>query len=575
MQKRSLLEILKTLRKIISPFFRSPRRRTVWFYCVILLVLSMAVSAVQVWMSYANRDMMTALSASRAPEFSVAIGYYVLTILVAIPIGVFYRFFEERLGLLWRDWMTGHLIKRYFFRRAYYQMRGNDTVDNPDQRITEDVRNFSAITLSLALLLLNSTVTLVAFIGVLWSISTTLVLVLFAYAVTGTVVTALIGHRLISIHYNQYQKEADLRYGLVRVRDNSESIAFFRGEARERLDLVQRLSAVVGNTVSLIGWNRNLAFFTSGYNYIALVVPIAVVAPLYFSKEIEFGVIPQAAGAFAQVLASLSLIISQFERLSAYVAGAVRIGGLWDFLHGDEGIGEELDDDPEIEIQEGRSLVFKELTVIPPKSDRELVTDLNFSLPLSKGLLIMGASGTGKSSVLRTVAGLWKSGEGSLQRPQLSRMMFLPQKPYIISGSLRANALYPQRDSEDISDEVIAESLKTVALDSLVERVEGKLETELDWGNILSIGEQQRLSFARLLLAKPELAFLDEATSALDEENEERLYSLMQTLGCSFVSIGHRSTLKKFHSFLLLIKGGGRWSIEELPPLAGQAGCEH
>lgn len=561
MQKKSFYQTIKSLQKIVSPFFLSPSRVKAWTYVLFLLLLSAAISGVQVWMSYANRDMMTSLTERREVQFGIDLMWYLLTIGIAIPIGVLYRYCEEKFALLWREWMTNHLIKKYFFRRAYYQMRGNESVDNPDQRITEDVRNFSAITLSFALLILNSMVTLIAFIGVIYSISAQLLIVLVLYAFFGTLITGLIGKRLVSIFYNQYQKEADLRYGLVRVRDNSESIAFFRGEPRERLDLMGRLGSLVKNTTELIGWNRNLAFFTSGYNYVALVLPIIVVAPLYFRREVEFGVITQATGAFAQVLASFSLIITQFERLSSYSAGVVRIGGLWEFLHADS---DEEDDDPEIEVEEGQSLVFKNVTVKPPGSDRELVSSLNFSLPKGKGLIIMGASGTGKSSILRTVAGLWNFGEGSLMRPQLNRMMFLPQKPYILTASLRANAIYPKRNSEEISEKDILEGLKKCSLEGLVERVGGDLDTELDWSNVLSIGEQQRLSFVRLLLAKPDLAFLDEATSALDEENEEILYKLVNELGCSFVSIGHRSTLKQYHDFLLTVKGEGKWVVEAL-----------
>ncbi len=553
-------QTLRHLRVIILPLFtRSPERRNALQFSAMLLLLSALIAGVQVLMSYANRDMMTALADRKGIEFSAHLTRYLGAIALAIPIGVFYRYIEERFALLWREWMTNHLLKRYFFRRAYYYLRADEALDNPDQRIVEDVKNFTATTLSLSLITLNATVTLFAFLGVLWSISWTLVGVLMAYAIAGTVLTALIGHRLIGIHYHQYQREADLRYGLVRVRDNAESIAFFRGEPRERLELMQRLGLLVSNTRDLISWNRNLAFFTSGYNYIALVVPLIVVAPLYMNKQIEFGVVSQATGAFAQVLAAVSLIIVQFERLSAYAAGVARLGSLWDAISGDD---PEEDDDPEINIEEGTSLVLEELSVRPPKSERELVRELSLKLPIGKGLLIMGPSGSGKSSLLRAIAGLWSTGDGSIQRPQLKQMMFLPQKPYLIQGSLRANMLYPARDAE-VPETELKEAFHKVNLDSLVERVSGDFTTTLDWSNILSLGEQQRLSFARILLAKPKLVFLDEASSALDEENEAHLYEQLKSLNCSYVSVGHRSTLKKFHDFLLSGEGDGAWKLSK------------
>ncbi len=553
--------MIKIFLKLIAPFFRSTEKRKAWLFLFLLLLLSASVITIQVWMSYSNRDLMTAITDRNNERYIATLLIYLLTIASAIPIGVIYRYCEERFALLWREWMTNHLIKKYFFKRAYYNLRGEEQLDNPDQRIAEDVRNFTATTLSFGLIILNSFVTLISFIGVLYSISGVLVLVLIGYAVIGTGLTILIGKRLIGIHYLQYQKEANLRYGLVRVRDNAESIAFFRGEPRERLDLMHKLSDLIKNTFNLINWNRNLAFFTSGYNYVALVVPLIVIVPKFINREIEFGVVTQAVGAFAQVLAAMSLIITQFERLSAYTAGVKRLAGLWEALNSDD---TSEDDDPEISVEEGKSLVLTGLTVRPPKSERVLVKELTFTLPKAQGLMIMGESGSGKSSILRTIAGLWNSGEGAIKRPQLKKMMFLPQKPYLMTASLKANILYPHRSDTEIAPGLLEEAISAVHLDDVLKRAEHGLETELDWTNILSLGEQQRLSFARLVISKPELIFLDEATSALDEENETILYSFLKSMKCPFVSVGHRSTIKKFHDYLLLLDGVGGWKIEKI-----------
>lgn len=552
--------MIKNFTKLVTPFFRSNEKSKAWAFLLALLFLSGTVISIQVWMSYANRNLMTAISNRNKDIYLSTLLTFLLTILSAIPVGVVYRYCEERFALLWRRWMTGHLIKKYFFRRSYYSLRANEQLDNPDQRIAEDVRNFTATTLSLGLIILNSVITLVSFMGVLYSISGELVLVLLAYVVIGTLLTFVIGRRLVDINYLQFQNEANLRYGLVRVRDNAESIAFFRGEPRERLDLMQKLTAVINNTLNLISWNRNLAFFTSGYNYIALIVPLAIVAPKYINGEIEFGVIAQSMGAFAQVLAALSLIITQFERLSAYTAGVKRISGLWDALNSDD---QAEDDDPEISIEEGKSLVLKSLTIRPPKCERELVKELSFDLPKGAGIMIMGPSGSGKSSILRTIAGLWHSGDGIIQRPQLKKMIFLPQRPYLLSGSLKANMLYPNRADTEIDQRLLEEVISEVQLSDILKRVDNKFDAELDWTNVLSLGEQQRLSFARLVLYKPDLAFLDESTSALDEENEKLLYQFLKSMKCSYVSVGHRSTLKKFHNYLLLLDGNGGWTVEQ------------
>lgn len=474
---------------------------------------------------------------------------------------MFYRYTEERLGLLWRQWMTHHLVKRYFFNRAYYRLRSSDTIDNPDQRIAEDVKNFTTTTLSFMLIFLNSSVTLVAFSGVLWSISGSLFLVLIAYAVLGTGLSILIGRRLVGLYYHQYQREADFRYGLIRVRDNAESIAFYRGEKREHRDLVHRFAEVVNNTLSIIGWNRNLAFFTTSYNYAALTLPTLVVAPMFMRGEVSFGVVTQAGGVFAQVLAALSLIITQFERLSSFTAGVSRIGSLWQELDEFDAEDEHESQDEQILIEEvKRGLILEDVTVQTPGGSKTLVRSLDLTLHPRESLLLMGESGTGKSSLLRTVAGIWQSGSGSITRPALKDMMFLPQRPYMVPGSLRDQLQYPQTDSSS-DDGAMLEALDLVNLREVLDRVDGDLDAVTDWSNVLSLGEQQRVSFARLLLRKPALAFLDEATSALDEANEERLYTWLRESGIAFVSVGHRSTLKAFHERLLLLKKGGLCEI--------------
>jgi putative ATP-binding cassette transporter len=560
----------KTFRQfwiISKAFFASERRHKARGYLITLLALSLAVGGVQVLMSYAGRDFMNAIAKMDSPAYWKYLWLYLGTFALAVPIGVYYRWVEERLALLWREWMAQHLVKRYFNNRAYYQLRGSANIDNPDQRISEDVRNFTISSLSFLLIALNSMVTLAAFIGVLWSISGTLVSVLFLYAVLGTGVSILIGRRLVGLSFQQYQKEADFRYGLVRVRDNAESIAFYRGEKREHLDLVNRLAAAVANMWNIIIWNRNLGFFTNSYNYAALVLPVVIVAPMFMRGEVEFGVVTQSAGAFAQVLAAVSLIITQFGGLSAYLAGVQRLGTLWDNL--DEHDAEEeriaLESTQQID-EDSRVVRLDKLTVCTPDGSHTLVTDLSFELHRKQSLLIMGASGTGKSSVLRTIAGLWSSGSGSLERPALIDLMFLPQRPYMIQGSLRDQLLYPY-PNQSVSDEQIRAVVDQVNLADVFQRVDNDLDRVIDWTNVLSLGEQQRIAFARLFLRQPKFAFLDEATSALDEDNQDRLYALLKESGTGYISVGHRTTLIGHHDRLLKLDRSGSWEMKDADKL--------
>ena len=549
---------------ISKAFFASERRRRASGFLTALLTLALAVGAVQVLMSYAGRDFMTAIERKDMPAYWNALGWYLGSFALAVVIGVYYRWVEERLALLWREWMTQHLVKRYFNNRAYYRLRGSQSVDNPDQRISEDVRNFTTSSLSFLLIALNSLVTLIAFIGVLWMISSTLVAIMIAYAVAGTAVSIFIGRKLVRLHYHQYENEANFRYGLVRVRDNAESIAFFRGEKREHLDLFNRLSGAISNMRLIIIRNRNLGFFTNSYNYLALVLPVLVVAPMYMSGKVEFGVVTQAAGAFAAVLAAASLIITQFSGLSNYLASIQRLGSLWDHL--DEHDAEEeriVDEATKLPNENSQIVKLDKLTICTPGIEKILVEELTFELHANQSLIIMGASGTGKSSVLRTIAGLWPGACGELSRPAIDHLMFLPQKPYMVEGNLRDQLLYPYPD-RGASDEEILQVVAAVNLSDVFARVDDDLTRVVDWGNILSLGEQQRIAFARLFLRRPQFAFLDEATSALDEENQGELYRLLKESEISYISVGHRTTLIQYHGRLLTLDRSGSWEIKEV-----------
>src|ERR1043166_6499559 len=315
-EKIDHLLLLKRLFRLTRLFFKGKETRKAKVWLAALATLSIAIGLVQILMSYAGRHFITALTQRDHAGWIRAMWRYIGTFVLSVPIAVFYRYAGERLSLSCRTHMTDLLVRRYFFNNAYYGLRGTEAVDNPDQRISEDVRVFTTMVVNYALVFVNSGVTLVALLGVLWTISGRLVAGLFLYAVLGTALTILIGKKLVGIHYEQYRKEANFRYSLIRVRDNAESIAFYHGEKRERSDIWRRFGDVITNTIWLIGWNRNLGFFTNSYNYLALLIPPLIVGPMYMRGAVEFGVVTQSESAFASVLAALSVIVAQFDGLS-------------------------------------------------------------------------------------------------------------------------------------------------------------------------------------------------------------------------------------------------------------------
>ena len=563
--KKSHLALLKRFFVFAKAFFSGGAKRQARLWLAALLGFCIAGGVVQWFLSYAMRDFVNALVRRDQAGWVRGIWEFIGVCFVSVPIGVFYGYSRERLSLVWRRWLTLQLLKRYFFNRAYYRIRASESVDNPDQRIAEDAKLFTTGVLNYFLVVINSVVTVVVFLGILWGVSVKLVAVLFLYAAGGTAVSMLFGRRLVGLYFDQYQKEATFRYGLVRIRENAESIAFFRGEKREHRDLIDRLNAVLDNSFWIIGWTRNLGFFTNSYNYLALIIPWLMVGPMFMRRAVEFGVVTQAGQAFAAVLAALTIIVAQIEGLSSFTAGIRRLGDLWDNLEEFDAEDAREAEEAKIEInEEALHLKLDDVSVQTPGGEKTLTQHLSFQLPRRGSLLIMGESGAGKSSLLRTIAGLWQSGSGAIDRPAHNRLMFLPQKPYMVPGNLRAQLMYPLSE-EDANDAAITAVLEQVNLNDIFARVGGDLGKVVDWINVLSIGEQQRVAFARLFLKKPAIAFLDEATSALDEDNERFLYEKLRASRIAYVSIGHRSTLKEFHDTLLILNKDGTSEITPMP----------
>ena len=498
--------------------------------------------------------LISALSTRDEPRFWQTIMIFLGVLVLYAPLLAGYRYLRDRLSLQWRRWLTRQFLDNYFRDRAYYNLNTSNTdIDNPDQRIAEDIRSFTQESLTLMLVLVESVLAVIAFSGVLWGISKPLVFFLVLYALIGTVVTTLIfGKPLVRLNFEQLKKEADFRFSLVRIRENAEAIAFYQGEEQESNTVKQRFLEAFDNVKRLLIWELNLNVLTNAYEFIPFILPALVVAPAIFAGDMEVGKVSEAQGAFVRVFFSLNVVVARFQALTTFGAGINRLYTFAEFLQTQTSpVSNSFDQKTTIQTVEADRLAVEHLTLETPNRQRILVKDLSVELLKGQGLLVMGPSGCGKSSLLRAISGLWNAGNGTIVRP-IDNILFLPQRPYMVMGTLRDQLLYPHTHVE-VENQQLKQALEQVNLADLDERF-GGFDAEQDWADVLSLGEQQRITFARLLLNKPNYAILDEATSALDLDNEERLYQHLQALGITFLSVGHRATLANYHQQVLEYK---------------------
>ena len=479
----------------------------------------------------------------------------------SVATAVYRLYLRQILEIRWRQWMTGRFLHGWLDDQAYYRMQLNKTVtDNPDQRIADDLQRFTENSLHLALGLLHAAVTLFSFLFILWTLSGILtiplggdthvdipgylVITAFLYATIGTWLTRWIGRPLTRLLFDQQRYEADFRFSLVRLREHAESVAFYGGEARELETFTTRFARIVANWWGIIRRRKKLTWLTASYGQVAVIFPFFVAAPRYFAKEIQLGGLIQITSAFNHVQDSLSFIVDAYTEIAEYQAVVQRLSGFREKM--DEIAAERMSARP-IEIERGGSGVAVETLDLNLPDGQPLRQDIALAASPAKPLLITGPSGVGKSTLLRAIAGLWPFGRGRVRVGDGSAL-FLPQRPYLPLGTLGDALVYP-RAATELPRQSLAEALRAVGLPQLIDR----LDEEGNWAQRHSIGEQQRLAFARVLLARPEIVFLDEATSALDEAAEMSLYRLLREAAWrpTIVSVGHHGTLRRFHDMIV------------------------
>jgi putative ATP-binding cassette transporter len=560
---------------LVKPYWRSEEKVSAWLLLGAVVGLTLAMVYMSVLFNEWYNLFYNALQEKNIEEFWKQILRFCVLAAIYIFMAVYAFYLNQMLQIKWRRWMTDKYLKEWLADRIYYRMQLTGTpADNPDQRIAEDLKLFVDDTLNLSLGLLNALVTLVSFVGILWALSGPLTIPVaggivipgymvwaaLAYAVVGTWITHRIGRPLIGLNFNQQRYEADFRFGLIRFRENGESVALYKGEEDELKGFGARFANVVENWWRIMRRQKILISFTVGYNQIANVFPFVVAAPRYFAGAIQLGGLMQIANAFDKVQGALSWLIGAYSIFASWKATADRLLGFHYAIEqareeaarpGGVAVGEDVRDE----------LVIEDVALSLPNG-QALVAPSSATVRPGETVLIRGPSGSGKSTLFRAIAGIWPFGSGRVRRPRNFKVLFLPQRPYLPIGTLKQVVCYPDDDA-GYGDEQATEVLDACGLSHLTSR----LHETRHWALELSPGEQQRIAFARAILIRPAWLFLDEATSALDETMEDKLYGLLRTRlrDTAVISIGHRQALQAFHSRKLELREAGN-GLRQLQP---------
>jgi len=579
---QGILSTLAIVWRIASPYFRSEDRWPGRILLAAVIAIELSIVGITVLINEWNNRFYNALQNRDWHAFVYQLGYFCVLAAIFIVLAVYQLYLNQWLQIRWRRWLTATYLDHWLAGANHYRMQLlGDAADNPDQRISEDINQFIQLTLSIGLQLLNSAVTLGSFMIILWALSAEAPLHLFGasfsipgyllwaaliYAVIGTAFTHLIGRALIALNFQQQRYEADFRFNLVRVRENSEQIALLTGEPAERERLLGRFGNVVANWYAIMTRQKKLTFFTAGYAQASVVFPFVMASPAYFSGIIQLGGLMQTANAFGQVQGALSVFVTIYRSLAEWRAVIERLAGFDQSVAAARAVATAT---PSIALTGGvnPAIDFRQLAVRLPNG-APLVNVRDISIKLGEHVLVTGPSGAGKSTLFRALAGVWPFGSGTISVPQGARVMILPQRPYFPIAPLAAAVAYPAAPGSYDAAQV-AELVAAVGLPDLAARI----EEEAHWNRMLSLGEQQRLGLARAILHAPDYLFLDEATASLDEPAEAALYALLERrlADATIVSIGHRSTLAAFHRRrLALAREGDHYALgeEKLAPVA-------
>lgn len=547
--------------KMLLSFVRSSAGGRAKLLFALLLLLLIAINGFNVLISYVGRDFMTAIEQQQMAEFShqalLMIGLFVISTIAA----AFSRFSEERLGLLWRKWLTEKTLNQYLSERTFQFIEVTHDVLHPDQRISEDIKILTTSALSFLLMMVNSLLGIIAFAGVLWAISPLLLVASFVYAACGSLFTIWLGHRLIALNSKQADREADFRSELLHIRAHAESIVILRLEGNFRQRLINRLTAVVGNAKRMIAVNRNLAFFTGNYNYLIQIIPALLVAPLFIEGKAEFGVISQSALAFTILVNAFSLIVSQFPSLSNYAAVTARLSAL---AEANEKAREHFNHALEV-FEDDTRLAYENVTLRAKETNAPVIRDFNINILHGKRILICGNNKHAVHRLFNTTAGIENHTTGKLYRPSARNLYFLPEKPYLAPGTLREALLSPDTPATT-DDQRIQTVLNELGLCHVIEAAEGLDHPHVDWNGFLSIGEQKMLGIARLLLAAPRFAMILRLRSSLSDRRFELVMKLLQESGISYINLGNFEHLECYDVVIELLENGN-WVWEDAASL--------
>jgi vitamin B12/bleomycin/antimicrobial peptide transport system ATP-binding/permease protein len=554
--------------RIAAPYFRSNDKWAGRGLLAAVITIELALVAINVLINQWSARFFNALQERNWDSFIYELGYFSVLAALFIVLAVYQLYLNQWLQIRWRKWLTQHYLGEWLNKANHYRMQlTGDAADNPDQRVTEDVEMFVDRTLSIGIGLLSSIVTLGSFVVILWGLSNAAPLVIagkdytipgylvwaaLIYAVLGTFLTHWIGKPLVALNFTKQRFEADFRFNLVRVRENSEQIALLRGDRAEQERLLERFGRVVENWLQIMTRTKRLTAFTASYSQASVVFPYILVAPAYFAEKIQLGGIQQTAGAFSQVQGALSFFISTYRTLAEWRSVVARLDGFEASMTAATALAVRKDV-VQLTPSPSGAIDLKDLAVQLPDGT-PLVTANGITIQSGERVLVTGPSGSGKSTLFRAIAGIWPFGRGEIAVPASATLMMLPQRPYFPVGSLKGAIAYPAAE-DTFSAATLSATLQAVGLPALASR----LDEHSHWNRMLSLGEQQRLGVARALLHKPQYLFLDEATASLDEPSEEALYHLLhaQLPATTIVSIGHRSTLHAFHKRNVVLKRDG------------------